>query len=311
VAAGLDATEGLGASLRDALDGARRGAGAVLWRRRWLKGLALLSPPVACFLAVYVAALVALFVSAFWSVNAFTGELEHVWTTSNFSTLWHESAYRTVALRTIGIAAGVTVTDALIAFPFAYLMARVAGPRMRAALFVLTLLPLWASYLARVYAWRLILSNDGLLNWALQGLGLPKAGIAYSNTAMWIVFSYIWLPFMILPVYAALERIPHSYLEASRDLGAHGFRTLRTVVLPLALPGVVAGSIFTFSLTLGDYITPVLIGGASSQFIGNVVYDSVNQSSNLPFGAAFAVVPVVVMGVYLAIARRLGAFEAL
>ncbi|HVU77546.1 MAG TPA: ABC transporter permease [Gaiellaceae bacterium] len=276
-----------------------------------MKGLGLLIPPVGAFLVVYVAALAALFVSAFWSVNAFTGELEHVWTTSNFSTLWHESAYRTVALRTIGIAAGVTITDAIVAFPFAYLMARVCGPRMRAVLFVLTLLPLWASYLARVYAWRLILNNDGLLNWSLRKLGLPPANIAYSNTAMWVVFSYIWLPFMILPVYAALERIPHSYLEASRDLGARGFRTLRTVILPLALPGIVAGSIFTFSLTLGDYITPVLIGGASSQFIGNVVYDSVNQSSNLPFAAAFAAVPVVVMGIYLAVARRLGAFEAL
>ena len=193
----------------------------------------------------------------------------------------------------------MTVTDAIIAFPFAYFMARMASSRTRAVLFVLVLLPLWASYLARVYAWRLILNNDGLLNWSLHKLGLPSAGIAYTNTAMWIVFSYIWLPFMILPVYAALERIPHSYIEASRDLGAKGSRTLRSVILPLALPGVVAGSIFTFSLTLGDYITPVLIGGASSQFIGNVVYDSVNQSSNLPFAAAFAVVPLAVMGVYL------------
>jgi putative spermidine/putrescine transport system permease protein len=216
-----------------------------------------------------------------------------------------------VAFRTVSIAAAVTITDAIIAFPFAYFMARLASPRVRAALFILVLLPLWASYLARVYAWRLILNNDGLLNWSLHKVGLPSAGIAYTNTAMWIVFSYIWLPFMILPVYAALERIPHSYIEASRDLGAKGGRTFRSVILPLALPGVVAGSIFTFSLTLGDYITPILVGGASSQFIGNVVYDSVNQASNLPFGAAFAVVPVVVMGIYLVIARRLGAFDAL
>jgi putative spermidine/putrescine transport system permease protein len=297
VAAGLDAAQGL-------IPGSRA-------RRRFGGALALLGTPVGLFLAVYVAALVALFVSAFWTVDDFTGELVHHWTFGNFSELWHGSAYHTVALRTIGIAAAVTLTDAVIAFPFAYFMARLAGPRVRAALFVLVLLPLWASYLARVYAWRLILNNDGLLNWTLHKLGLPSAGIAYSNTAMWIVFSYIWLPFMILPVYAALERIPHSYLEASRDLGAKGFRTLRAVILPLALPGIVAGSIFTFSLTLGDYITPVLIGGASSQFIGNVVYDSVNQSSNLPFAAAFATVPVVVMGAYLLIARRLGAFEAL
>ena len=283
----------------------------MLWRRPWLKGLSLLAPAVLAFLLVYIAALVALFVSSFWSVDPFTSKLIHTWTLDNFRTLWEEPTYRRVAFRTIFIAAAVTVTDAIIAFPFAYFMARIAGGRTRAVLFVLVLLPLWASYLARVYAWRLILNSDGLLNWTLGKLGLPPANIAYTNTAMWIVFSYIWLPFMILPVYASLERIPHSYIEASRDLGAKGFRTLRTVILPLALPGVVAGSIFTFSLTLGDYITPVLIGGASSQFIGNVVYDSVNQSSNLPFGAAFAVVPLVVMGVYLAIARRLGAFDAL
>jgi putative spermidine/putrescine transport system permease protein len=307
VAAGLDSAQGLS----DARHRVRRRLGGALWRRRWLKGLSLLSPPVLAFVLVYVAALAALFVSAFWTVDSFTGELKHVWTFSNFSTLWHDSVYRTVAIRTISIAAAVTITDALIAFPFAYFMARVASGRVRAVLFVLVLLPLWASYLARVYAWRLILNNDGLLNWSLHKAGLPSAGIAYTNTAMWIVYSYIWLPFMILPVYASLERIPHSYIEASRDLGARGFRTLRTVILPLALPGLVAGSIFTFSLTLGDYITPVLIGGASSQFIGNVVYDAVNQSSNLPFAAAFAVVPVVVMGAYLVIARRLGAFEAL
>jgi len=307
VAAGLDAAEGV---KRDR-HRARRRLGGALWRRPWLKGLSLLSPPVLAFTLVYVAALVALFISAFWTVNPFTSQLIHHWTFDNFRTLWNEPAYRTVAIRTVTIAAAVTVTDALIAFPFAYYMARVASRRTRGFLFVLVLLPLWASYLARVYAWRLILNSDGLLNWSLHKLGLPPANIAYSNTAMWIVFSYIWLPFMILPVYAALERIPHSYIEASRDLGAKGGRTLRTVILPLALPGVVAGSIFTFSLTLGDYITPVLIGGASSQFIGNVVYDSVNQSSNLPFGAAFAVVPVVVMGAYLMIARRLGAFEAL
>jgi putative spermidine/putrescine transport system permease protein len=260
---------------------------------------------------VYIAALVALFVSSLWSVNAFTGLTVHTWSLDNFRELWHGATYHTVALRTISIAAAVTVTDAIIAFPFAYFMARLAGPRTRALLFVLVLLPLWASYLARVYAWRLILDHDGILNWSLQKVGLPAANIAYTNTAVWIVFSYIWLPFMILPVYAALERIPHSYIEASRDLGAKGGRTLRSVIIPLALPGVVAGSIFTFSLTLGDYITPVLVGGSSSQFIGNVVYDSVNGSGNLPFGAAYATVPLAVMGVYLLIARRLGAFDAL
>jgi len=289
----------------------RRRIGGALFRRPALRGFSLLSPPVLAFAVVYIAALVALFVSAFWTVDPFTSLTVHSWTLDNFRQLWSEPTYRNVAIRTISIAAAVTITDAIIAFPFAYFMARVATPRMRAILFVLVLLPLWASYLARVYAWRLILNSNGLLNWTLGLLGLPPANIAYTNTAMWIVFSYIWLPFMILPVYASLERIPHSYIEASRDLGAKGGRTLRSVILPLALPGIVAGSIFTFSLTLGDYITPVLVGGASSQFIGNVVYDSVNQSSNLPFAAAFAVVPLAVMGVYLLIARRLGAFEAL
>jgi putative spermidine/putrescine transport system permease protein len=307
VAAGLDAAQGL--SPRP--EGARRRLGGALWRRPWLKGLTLLSPPVLAFLLVYVTALLALFVSAFWTVDPFTSRTIHHWTWENFRELWHGATYHRVALRTVAIAAAVTVTDAVIAFPFAYFMARVASGRLRAVLFVLVLLPLWASYLARVYAWRLILNSGGLLNWSLHKVGLPSAGIAYTNTAMWIVFSYIWLPFMILPVYAALERIPHSYLEASRDLGAKGSRTLLTVILPLALPGVVAGSIFTFSLTLGDYITPILIGGVSSQFIGNVVYDVALQSSNLPFAAAFAVVPVLVMAAYLVVARRLGAFDAL
>lgn len=276
-----------------------------------MRAAALLSPPVFFFLFVYIAALAVLFVSAFWSVDPFTGDLIRRWTTDNFKTLWEQPAYRTIALRTVRIAAQVTLTDAAVAFPFAYFMARIASRRTRAFLFVAVTLPLWSSYLVRVYAWRLILANDGALNWSLGKLHLPSLGVAYSNTAMWIVFSYIWLPFMILPVYAALERIPHSYLEASRDLGPRGFRTLRSVVLPLALPGLVAGSIFTFSLTLGDYITPVLVGGASSQFIGNVVFDSVGVANNVPFAAAFATVPLAIMGIYLALARRAGAFEAL
>jgi putative spermidine/putrescine transport system permease protein len=191
-------------------------------------------------------------------------------------------------------------------------MARVATPRVRAMLFVLVLLPLWSSYLVRVYAWKVILSQDGILNWSLEQIGLPGANLGYTNTAMWIVFTYIWLPFMILPVFAALERIPHSYIEASRDLGASGFTTLRRVILPLALPGIVAGSIFTFSLTLGDYITPTLIGGAGSTFIGNIVYNTgLGLSGNLPFAAAFAAIPLAIMAVYLTLAKRTGAFDAL
>jgi putative spermidine/putrescine transport system permease protein len=283
----------------------------MIYRHPWIRAVATLSPPVIGFLLIYVAALAVLFVSAFWSVDPFTGDLVRQWTTDNFRTLWNGTAYRHIAFRTVSIAAEMTVTDALIAFPFAFFMARLASRRARAILFVLVLLPLWSSYLVRVYAWRLMLNQNGVVNWSLGKLHLPELGVAYSNTAMWIVFSYIWLPFMILPIYAALERIPDSYLEASRDLGARGGRTFRSVVLPLALPGVIAGSIFTFSLTLGDYITPVLVGGASSQFIGNVVFESVGVSNNVPFAAAFATVPLLVMAVYLALARRAGAFEAL
>ena len=208
------------------------------------------------------------------------------------------------------MAAGVTVVDALVAIPFWYYMARMASPRGRTALFVAVLLPLWASYLARVYAWLLIFTHDGVLNWSLLLLHLPPDNLGYSNWAMWIVFSYIWLPFMVLPVYAALERIPDSYLEASRDLGARGLTTLRQVVLPLAWPGVVAGSIFTFSLTLGDYITPILVGNVD--FIGNVVYRNVlGLTNDLPFAAAYATLPLLIMGGYLLLAKRSGAFEAL
>jgi len=293
------------------LRGARLRVSAALWRRPWAKLAALLALPVAAFALVYLGALVSLFISSFWQVDSFTGKVVHTWSLDNFSTLIHDPIYRTIALRTIRIAAQVTVTDAILAFPLAYFMARFASPRLRALLFVLVLLPLWSSYLVRIYAWRLILAKDGALNWALNGIGLPDANLAYTNKAMWIVFSYIWLPFMVLPVYAALERIPQSYLEASQDLGARGWRTFRTVILPLSLPGLVAGSIFTFSLTLGDFITPALVGGTNSQFIGNVVENRVGITGNVPFAAAFATVPVIVMAIYLVIAKRLGAFEAL
>jgi putative spermidine/putrescine transport system permease protein len=295
----------------DPAEGVRRNVGSFRYRHRSTGAVAQLSPALVAFVGIYVAALVVLFISAFWSVDEFTGKLIHSWTLDNFKTLWDGSAYHTIALRTIGIAAAVTVADALIAFPFAYFMARIASPRTRAALFVAVLLPLWSSYLLRVYAWRLILDHDGLLNWTLGKLGLPAANIAYTNVAVWLVFTYIWLPFMIIPVYAALERIPRSTIEASADLGARGSRTFRSVILPLALPGLVAGSIFTFALTLGDYITPTLVGGAGSQFIGNVVYASVGVSNNVPFAAAYATIPLAVMGIYLLFAKRLGAFEAL
>jgi putative spermidine/putrescine transport system permease protein len=311
VAAGLDAAEGLTARPGRPLRAARLRVSGFFWRHRWAKALLLLAPVLLAFAIVYLASLVALFVSAFWTVNPFTTEIEHIWTLDNFRTILESTAYRTIALRTIGIAAAVTLTDAVLAFPLAYFMARIASGRSRTLLFIAVLLPLWSSYLIRVYIWRLILNEDGVLNWTLGKIGLPHVHLAYSNWAVWIIFSYVWLPFMILPIFGALERIPHSYIEASRDLGASGWGTFRRVILPLALPGVVAGSIFTFSLTLGDYVTPLLAGGAGSQFIGNVVYSSVGISNNVPFAAAFAAIPVLVMAVYLVIARRLGAFEAL
>jgi putative spermidine/putrescine transport system permease protein len=290
---------------------ARARVSAALFRRPWLRAGLLLSAPGAWFVLIYLTALFLLFLSALWTVDSFSGKIVHSWTLSNFETLFKVSAYRTIALRTIGIAAAVTVTDIILAVPFAFFAARIAPKRLQAILFVAVLLPLWSSYLVRVFAWRLILSKEGILNWFIAQLGLGSLNIGYSNWAMWIVFSYIWLPFMILPVWAAIERVPDSYLEASADLGAHGWRTFTGVLLPLILPGIVAGSIFTFSLTLGDFITPTLVGGAGSTFIGNVVYQEVGIANNVPFAAAFATVPLVVMGIYLLTARRLGAFEAL
>jgi putative spermidine/putrescine transport system permease protein len=292
---------------------ARRGFSAVLWRRPWVKATALLGPPLAWLVLIYLAALAALLVSGFWTADFFTGQIRHDWNIENFRQIFSldDTTYIRIAWSTIWIAGAVTITDAIIAFPIAYYMARLASSRVRAILFVLVLLPLWSSYIVRVYAWRVILKENGLLNWVLNGVGLPDADLAFTRTSMWVVFSYVWLPFMILPIFAALERIPDSYLEASGDLGARGFRTLRSVILPLALPGIVAGSIFTFSLTLGDYLTPVLIGGPSAQFIGNVVFANVGVANNVPFAAAYATVPVIVVAVYLVIARRLGAFEAL
>jgi putative spermidine/putrescine transport system permease protein len=280
------------------------------WRRPWLRAVGLLALPLAAFLLVYVGSLGVLFISSLWTSNSFTSTIEHTWTFANYRTIFSRAGpYLHIAAFTVEMAAAVTVTCAILAFPLSFFMARVAHKRTRAVLFVMVLLPLWSSYLVRLYAWQTILAHNGAINWALNGLGLPDQNLAYTNTAMWIVYTYVWLPFMVLPVYAALERIPDSYLEASADLGARGWRTFRSVILPLALPGVVAGSIFTFALTLGDYITPALIGGTNSDMIGTIVYN--NFSTNLPFAAAFAVVPMAIMGVYLLLARRLGAFEAL
>jgi len=285
-------------------------ASAVLWRRPWLRASLTLSPALAWFVVIYLAALAVMLITAFWTVNPFTNHLEHTWTLENIRQVFTPT-YERIIVRTITMAAAVTVTDAVIAFPFAYYMARLATRRVRNLLFMAVLLPLWASYLARIYAWIVILTKDGTLNWTFGHLGLPQPNIGYTTTAMWLVFSYIWLPFMIIPVYTALERIPDSYLEASGDLGARESRTFRSVVLPLALPGLAAGSIFTFSLTLGDFITPLLIGGTNSSLIGNVIYNNTGSGNNLPFAAAMALVPIVIMAVYLSLARWVGAFEAM
>jgi putative spermidine/putrescine transport system permease protein len=266
---------------------------------------ALLAAPLGWLGVVYLGSLVVLFVAAFWKLNDFTGQVVHDYGFQNFETLWNGDVYRTIVLRTVGVAAAVTLADALLAFPIAFYMAKVARPRVKSLLVVAVLLPLWASYLVKVYSWRTILNENGILNWALHPLGLKGPG--FGIVATWLVFTYLWLPFMILPVYASFERIPNSLLDASADLGAAPWRTFRSVIFPSVLPGVVAGSIFTFSLTLGDYITPSLV--SKDQFIGNVVYSNVGVANNLPLAAAFAVVPVVIMVIYLFIARRMGAFE--
>ena len=266
---------------------------------------ALLAGPVGWLVVAYLGSLFVLFLSAFWQVETFTADLVRTFTLDNFRELFERDVYRDVAWRTIRMAFLVTLADAVLAFPIAYYMARVASPRVRNLLIVAVLMPLWANYLVKAYAWRTMLGEQGILNWALDPIGL--AGPGYSEAGLWLVFTYLWLPFMILPVYAGLERIPPSLIEASADLGARGVRTLARVVLPLAFPAVVAGSIFTFSLTLGDYIAPGLI--TSEQFIGTVIY--ARRGLDLPLAAAFATVPVAVMIVYLLVAKRLKAFEAL
>jgi len=284
--------------------------GAALWRRPWARAALLLTPPLAWFALIYIAALVVLLITAFWQTNSFTNNLEHIWNLQNFVQIFTTPAYLQVIGRTLGMAAGVTAVDGLIAFPFAYYMARVATRRTTTILYVAILLPLWASYLAKVYAWQLVFTREGLLNWSLGKVALGPLNLINTNWAVFIAFCYIWLPYMVIPIYAALDRIPASMIEASQDLGGRTWQTTRSVILPLALPGIVAGSIFTFSLTLGDYITPELLGGTNSVFIGSVAYTSF-LSNNVPLGAAMAMVPIAIMIIYLVGARALGAFREL
>jgi putative spermidine/putrescine transport system permease protein len=288
--------------------GARRRASAFLFRHPRLKLGALLGIPAGWFVVIYLGTLVLLFATAFWHLDPFTGLVVKEFSLQNFQQIFHDPVYKTIIIRTVGIAAAVAFTDVILAFPIAYYAARLAPARSRNVVLIAVVLPLWANYLVRIFAWRLILSPGGLLVWFVEKLGMHWS-IGYSNVAVWITFSYLWLPYVILPMYAALERVPASLLEASSDLGGRGWRTFRSVVFPLILPGIVAGSIFAFSLTLGDYIVVQLVG--NSRFIGNVIYDNVGVASNVPFAAAFALVPVAIISVYLFVAWRLGAFEAL
>lgn len=281
---------------------------AALFRHPRGKLALMLAPPLGWLIVVYLASLALLLVTSFWRLNVLTSQIEKVWGLQNYQTLGTGSVYRTIVIRTVGMAAGVTVADLALAFPIAYYMARLASRRARAILTLAVVMPLWSNYLVRMFSWKILTAGGGPLEDLLGLFGIHKS-LAASNWAVWLTFCYLWLPFAILPVYAAFERVPDSLLEASSDLGARGWITFRRVIVPMILPGLVAGSIFTFSLTLGDYITPIYVGKAF--FIGNAIYNLVGLASNLPLAAAFAVVPVVVMAIYLTIARKLGAFEAL
>jgi len=254
---------------------------------------------------VYLGSLLLLFLSSFWRLDPFTGLVVHDWGFGNFTKIFTQSVYLITAGRTLGIAIAVTVTDIVLALPIAYYAARMATPRMRSAILLAVVLPLWSSYLVRVFAWRVILSSHGLLNWMFFG----KVRVGFSMWALWLTFTYLWLPFVVLPIYSALERIPPSLIEASSDLGAKGWQTFRQVIWPMAIPGIVAGSIFSFSLTLGDYIAPTLV--SNTQFIGNIVYQNTGVAGNFPFAAAYALIPVAIVASYMMLPRRLGAFEAL
>ncbi len=268
----------------------------------------LLTAPLFWLVVVYIVALVLLLITAFWSVDSFTGQVRTEWTLDNIIKVLTGSLYQTVTLRTIGVALAVTIIDVLLALPIAFYMAKVATPRMQRILVIMVLTPLWASYLVKAYAWRSVLSQDGILEWLVSPFGGHTPG--YGLPATIITLSYLWLPYVILPIYAGLERVPDSLLEASADLGGRTWPTIRHVVFPLVLPAIIAGTIFSFSLSLGDYITVNIVGGAN-QMLGNVVYENSGAAGNLPFAAAVATIPVVIMLVYLTAVRRTGALDEL
>ena len=294
----------------------------VLWRRPNLLLLLLLMPPLLWLGVVYLGSLAALLLQSFYSIDEFSGVVKEEFTLKTYAELFRAQNLD-IILRTVVMATLVTLACAVLAFPIAYYAARYAKGPWKAAFYLGVMLPLWSSYLVKVYAWKLILAKEGIIGWAAEGTGtsflidgllsipgLEGSSLSTSPFGTFLVFVYIWLPYMILPMQAALERVPNSMLEASADLGATRSQTFRTVILPLALPGVIAGSIFTFSLTLGDYIIPQIIGD-SSRFIGLTVYQLQGTAGNTPLAAAFAVVPIIIMVIYLTLAKRAGAFDAL
>ncbi|MFZ3599563.1 ABC transporter permease [Streptomyces sp. BH104] len=283
----------------------KRAAGA-LHRSPRLRLSLLLAAPLTWLVVAYLGSLAVLFLSALWTTDPFTSDIVRTWTLDNFKALFTTDVYRQVALRSVGVALGVTALCVVIAFPIAFYTARVAKPRWRPLLVVAILTPLWASYLVKAYAWRVMLAQGGLLDWLLKPFGLNAPG--YGLVATVLVLTYLWLPYMILPIHAGLERVPDSVLDASADLGARSWRTFRTVLFPLVLPSVAAGSVFTFSLSLGDYIAVQIVGG-KTQLIGNLVY--ANITLDLPLAAALGTVPVVVIVLYLLAVRRTGALSSL
>jgi putative spermidine/putrescine transport system permease protein len=302
--------------------GVARRLSDLLYTRRGLLLLALLAPPLLWFGVIYLGSLFALLANAFFGLDDFSGRVVREFTLKNFVEML-EPANLDVVRRSVTMAITVTLASIVLGFPLAYYMARYATGAQKAALYIAVMLPLWSSYLVRLYAWKLLLAKEGAISWAANTLGLqwlldalltlPAVGgpsLSFSTLGTFIVFVYMWLPFMVLPIMAAVERIPSSTIEASSDLGASPAQTLRRVILPLAMPGIAAGSIFTFSLTLGDYIIPQVIGD-STLYIGQVVYRQQGVAGNIPFAAAFSLVPIAVIGIYLWIAKRLGAFDAL
>ena len=287
---------------------ARRRVSAYLSRSPRTRLALLLTAPLLWLGLAYLGALAALLVTGLWSTNSFTGDIERIWTLDNIRTVLGDSVYRAVTLRTIGVAALVTVIDAVLALPVAFYMAKVATRAWQPVLVAAILLPLWASYLVKAYAWRSMFGGGGLIDWAGAPFGIGSPG--YGLTATVCTLAYLWFPYMVLPIFAGLDRLPDSLLEASGDLGAKPGRTFRTVVLPLIFPAVIAGSIFTFSLSLGDYVAVEIVGG-TKQFLGNLVYDNIGAANNQPLAAAVALVPVVVMMAYLFVSSRLGALENL